>query len=87
MATGQLAGSTKEWRFTHRDGTEGYCLSTLFPIPSFNNHPWFACMDVDITGQKQMENRLLQSEERYQALLTRQRTPFSLAIMKAISLK
>jgi PAS domain S-box-containing protein len=61
-----------EWWFTCGDGTECCCISTLFPIPSVGIEPWFVCMDVDVTAQKQMEKALLKGEEKYRSLLEQQ---------------
>ncbi len=58
----------QEWSFHYRDGREGHCISTMFSIPSFSGEPWFVCMDVEITGRKQIEKALQQSEESYQDL-------------------
>jgi two-component system sensor histidine kinase UhpB len=52
-----------EFRFTRRNGEEGWCLSTVFEIPGESNEPCFICMDVDITARKQAENALRASEE------------------------
>src|SRR5690348_14266127 len=47
-----------EFRFTRRNGEEGWCLSTVFEIPGESNDPCYICMDVDITGRKLAENAL-----------------------------
>jgi PAS domain S-box-containing protein len=52
-----------EFRFTRRNGEEGWCLSTVFEIPGESNDPCFICMDVDITARKRAENALRASEE------------------------
>jgi len=52
-----------EFRFTRRNGEEGWCLSTVFEIPGESNEPYFICMDVDITARKLAENALRASEE------------------------
>src|SRR5215468_4252794 len=52
-----------EFRFDRRNGQEGWCLSTVFEIPSDSNEPHFICMDVDITERKAAENALRASEE------------------------
>jgi two-component system, NarL family, sensor histidine kinase UhpB len=52
-----------EFRFTRRNGEEGWCLSTVFEIPGESNEPCFICMDVDITARKLAENALRASEE------------------------
>jgi two-component system sensor histidine kinase UhpB len=52
-----------EFRFTRRNGEEGWCLSTVFEIPGEANEPCFICMDVDITARKLAENALRASEE------------------------
>lgn len=68
VASTHLPSEPHEWTFQHPDGSEGCCISTLFPIPSFNSERWFVCMDVDITGRKQMEKALQESEEQYHTL-------------------
>jgi PAS domain S-box-containing protein len=52
-----------EFRFSRRNGEEGWCLSTLFEIPGESNEPYFICMDVDITERKLAETALRASEE------------------------
>jgi PAS domain S-box-containing protein len=52
-----------EFRFSRRNGEEGWCLSTVFEIPGESNEPCFICMDVDITARKLAENALRASEE------------------------
>jgi PAS domain S-box-containing protein len=52
-----------EFRFSRRNGEEGWCLSTVFEIPGDFGEPSFICMDVDITARKLAENALRASEE------------------------
>lgn len=68
LATTKGESETEEWTFRYRDGSEGCCISTLLPIPSFDTEPWFVCMDVEITDRKQMEKALQESEERYHTI-------------------
>jgi PAS domain S-box-containing protein len=68
VATEPQPGEPQEWSYRRPDGSEGCCISTLFPIPSFNDEAWFVCMDVDITDRKEMEKALLESEERYHTI-------------------
>lgn len=70
MVLTHAPGQPEEWEFTHRNGRTGCCLTTVFPIPSFDKKPWFVCMDVDITEQKKTERKLQESEERYHALFS-----------------
>lgn len=63
-----VAPEPQEWGFHYRDGSDGCCISTLFPIPSFTEEPWFVCMDVDITERKRMEKDLQKSKENYHTL-------------------
>jgi two-component system, NarL family, sensor histidine kinase UhpB len=53
----------REFRFDHRNGQEGWCLSTVFEIPGESNEPNFICMDVDITERKAAEKALFASKE------------------------
>jgi PAS domain S-box-containing protein len=70
----QTGGSygPQEWGFRYRDGREGCCISTLVPIPSYGDEPWFVCMDVEITERRQMEKNLRESEEKYRSLIEQQ---------------
>lgn len=68
MTLTKKPGEPVEWLFRYRDGSEGCCISTLFPIPSYSQEQWFVCMDVEITARKQMEMALQESEERYHTL-------------------
>jgi len=52
-----------EFRFDHRNGSEGWCLSTVFEIPGESKEPNFICMDVDISERKSAEKALLASKE------------------------
>jgi PAS domain S-box-containing protein len=70
----QMSGSGKplgplEYHFRRRDGTEGWCLSTIFEIPGFGGVPMFVCMDVDITERKRAETAMQQSEERFRQVV------------------
>ena len=66
--TGQPRGPL-EYHFQRRDGSEGWCLSTVFEIPGFGGGPMFVCMDVDITERKQAETAMQQSEERFRQVV------------------
>lgn len=66
--TGQTIGPS-EFSFKRRDGSDGYCVSTIFSIPSVGGEPRFVCMDVDITQRKLAEQKLKSSEERYRSLV------------------
>ena len=68
IALTNVVPGPQEWAFRYRDGSEGCCISTLFPIPSFTEEPWFVCMDVDITERKRMEKDLQKSKENYHTL-------------------
>lgn len=52
-----------EVRFRHRDGSEGYCLSTTFRIQGVDGRRRFVCMDVDVTERKRAERRKEELEE------------------------
>ena len=69
-----------EYHFRRKDGTKGFCLSTIFPIPSGDGVPCFACMDVDITDRKRTRAALRQSEERLR--LAWETTPDALTISR-----
>ena len=66
--TGQTIGPA-EYSFTRRDGSTGFCISTIFSIPSVEGDPRFVCMDVDITESKKAEQELKESEEKYRSLV------------------
>jgi len=66
--TGETIGPS-EFSFKRRDGGNGYCVSTIFSIPSIDGEPRFVCMDVDITQRKLAEQKLKSSEERYRSLV------------------
>ncbi len=55
--------------FTRRDGTQGWCISTIFRIPG-GPAPTFICMDVDITERKQAEHALEHSNGLQRLLLS-----------------
>ncbi|QDV30570.1 Blue-light-activated protein [Planctopirus ephydatiae] len=57
-----------EYHFRRKDGSTGACLSTLFCIPSFDEHPLFCCMDIDITDRIRTENALRESEVKFRTL-------------------
>lgn len=65
--TGQTIGPT-EFSFKRRDGSVGYCVSTIFSIPSVAGEPRFVCMDVDITEQKNAEAIVKESENRLRTI-------------------
>ncbi|MGQ0739963.1 MAG: PAS domain S-box protein [Bacteroidota bacterium] len=62
--TGERAGPA-EFQFRRRDGSAGYCISTIFKIPSLDEDPYFVCMDVDITESKVAAKALQESEEKH----------------------
>jgi PAS domain S-box-containing protein len=49
-----------EFHFTRKDGTEGFCLSTVFGIPFEEGTLLFVCMDVDVTERKQADTEIRQ---------------------------
>lgn len=58
-----------------KDGTQGVIVSTLFAIPSPSGEPLYACMDVDITERKALEEQrqaaltaLRENEAKFRAL-------------------
>jgi two-component system sensor kinase FixL len=48
----------QEYPFRRRSGETGACLSSLSRIPGRDGGHWFVCMDVDITSQRQAEERV-----------------------------
>lgn len=61
------ADEPEEYRFRRRDGSEGYCISSVFALPA-DGEQLYVCIDVEITRHKQIENALQQSEEKYRQL-------------------
>jgi PAS domain S-box-containing protein len=59
--TGQPVGPV-EFQFRRRDGSQGFCLSTVFSIPGFDGQACFVCMDVDVTERKRAEDELRRRE-------------------------
>lgn len=66
--TGRTIGPS-EFSFTRRDGSLGYCVSTIFSIPSIGGKPCFVCMDVDITESKKAAAALRESEDKYRSMI------------------
>ncbi|MEI2737939.1 MAG: PAS domain S-box protein [Chitinophagaceae bacterium] len=60
--TGRTIGPI-EFCFNRRDGSLGYCISTIFSIPSIGGEPCFVCMDVDITESKKAQEKILREKE------------------------
>ncbi|HUC83280.1 MAG TPA: PAS domain S-box protein [Flavisolibacter sp.] len=67
-----MATEPAEYFFRRRDGSEGYCIFTLFRVVSESGEPVFICMDVDVTDRKKAEAALQQSEEKYRLLVEQQ---------------
>jgi len=68
--TGQACGP-EESPFRRRDGSTGWCRSTVFPIPGPAGGAQFVCMDVEITAQRAAQEELRRSEHfREQVLQT-----------------
>lgn len=66
--TGSTVGPS-EYPFRRKDGSMGYCMATIFSIPSVEGDPYFVCMDVDITESKRYAEALQQSEEKYRLII------------------
>ena len=60
--TGRTIGPI-EFSFNRMDGSPGYCISTIFSIPSIGGEPCFVCMDVDITESKKAQGKILREKE------------------------
>lgn len=54
-STGKPVGPN-EYQFRRKDGSIGFCSSTIFPIPGQSGRPFFVCMDVDVTERRQAED-------------------------------
>lgn len=52
--TGQAVGPT-EFQFRRPDGNPGVILSTIFELPANGEERCFACMDIDLTEHRRME--------------------------------
>ncbi len=61
--TGQSMPPT-ECRFHRKDGSEGFCISTIFQIPGQADSLRFACMDVEITERMRAERSAREAQER-----------------------
>ncbi|HWR33731.1 MAG TPA: PAS domain S-box protein, partial [Chitinophagaceae bacterium] len=66
--TGQTIGPA-EYSFTRRNGSVGYCISTIFSISSVQGESRFVSMDIDITESKKAGQELKDSEEKYRSLI------------------
>lgn len=55
--TGEPCGPL-EFSLRRRDGSEGWCLSTIFRIPASEQEDYFVCMDVDLTARRKAEEAL-----------------------------
>ncbi len=66
--TGKTIGPS-EFHFCRKNRTEGYCMATIFSIPSVEGEPYFVCMDVDITESKKFAEALQESEEKYRSII------------------
>jgi PAS domain S-box-containing protein len=68
-----------EYHFHRRDRSDGFCVSTLFRIPSDDKSFCFVCMDVDITPRKKAEESLREMQQRE----LRSREDFTRALLEA----
>jgi|GEM_PF-328183 len=66
--TGRTVGPA-EFSFHRKDGSKGYCMETIFSIPSIDGEPCFVCMDVDVTESKKSASDLKESEEKYRTMI------------------
>ncbi len=66
--TGRTIGPY-EFTFRRRDNSKGFCIATVFSIPSIEGEPCFVCMDVDITESKKAAAALQESEEKYRSMI------------------
>ncbi|MDZ4796094.1 MAG: PAS domain S-box protein [Bacteroidota bacterium] len=66
--TGRTIGPS-EFSFRRRNGSQGYCVATIFSIPSIDGSPCYVCMDIDITENKNASEGLRESEEKYRSMI------------------
>lgn len=58
-----------EFSFRRRNGSQGYCIATIFSIPSIDGSPCYVCMDIDVTDTKKAAAALQESEEKYRSMI------------------
>jgi PAS domain S-box-containing protein len=68
VATSGEAFGPSEFRFQQRDGVAGVLLSTLFELPALDGERCFACMDIDLTEHRRMQ-QTARSEEHLRELI------------------